>query len=218
MMLRSTRIARLVPAAMAVGALAVLTSSCATQSQEIKQFTAQGAQQQPSKYKGTELGIPLNVPAVTLKDTDGNPYDVKARTAGKLTLMYFGYTHCPDECPTAMADLAAALRLTPADQRAKVQVVFVTTDPDRDTGPVLKAWLAKFNPSFVGLTGTVAEVDNAAKLAGTPVDPPKKQADGSIAVDHGTQITAFEANGVAHVVWLSGVGAKDIAHDISLLD
>ncbi|GAA1957867.1 SCO family protein [Catenulispora subtropica] len=215
MMLRSLRIARLVPAAAAAGALAVLTASCASPSQEAASVS--GISQPQSKYKGTELGIPTPIPPVTLTDTDGKAYDLKAHAAGKVTLVYFGYTHCPDECPTAMADVAAALRLTPADKRAKVQVVFVTTDPERDTGPVIKDWLGKFDPSFVGLTGTVDQVDNAAKLAATPVEPPKKKADGSVEVDHGTQINAFGPDGVAHVVWLAGVTPKDIAHDIALL-
>ena len=212
---RSTRIARLVPMAAAIGALAVLSTACASPSQEVAQASQVSSQQ--SKYKGTELGVPTPIPAVTLTDFNGKPYDLKANAAGKVTLVYFGYTHCPDECPTTMADLAAALRLLPASTSAKVQVVFVTTDPDRDTGPVLKDWLGKFNPAFVGLTGTVAQVDNAAKLAATPVAPPVKKADGSIEVDHGTQVNAFGTDGLAHVVWLADVAPKDIAHDIALL-
>ncbi|MEY9907335.1 protein SCO1/2 [Catenulispora sp. MAP12-49] len=213
---RSTRIARLVPMAAAIGALAVLsTTACASPSQEVAQ--ASGVSTQQSEYKGTELAIPTPIPAVTLTDFNGKPYDLKANAAGKLTLVYFGYTHCPDECPTTMADLASALRLLPADKAAKVQVVFVTTDPDRDTAPVLKAWLGKFNPDFVGLTGTVAQVDDTAKLAATPVAPPVKNPDGTIEVDHGTQVNAFGTDGLAHVVWLAGVAPKDIAHDISLL-
>ncbi|NUP50592.1 MAG: SCO family protein [Catenulispora sp.] len=215
MMLRSTRIARLVPVAAAAGALAVFTASCASPSQEVASVS--NVSQPQSKYKGTELGIPTPIPPVTLTGVDGKPYDLKANSAGKVTLVYFGYTHCPDECPTAMADVAAALRLSSAQVRAKVQVVFVTTDPERDTGPVIKDWLAKFDPSFIGLTGTVQQVDDAAKLAATPVEPPKKNADGSVEVDHGTQINAFGTDGVAHVVWLAGVTPKDIAHDIALL-
>jgi protein SCO1/2 len=200
----------------AAGTLAVLTAGCATQSQEVASVSQGSAQS--SKYKGTELGIPVSIPAVTLTDEDGRPYDLKARNAGKITLVYWGYTSCPDVCPTTMADLAAALRLLPADQRSKFSVVFVTTDPGHDTSPVLKAWLAKFDPTFTGLTGAVADVDNAAKLAGVPVDPPSKQADGTTAVDHGTQVTAFGMDGVAHVVWLEGVTPKDIAHDLTVLD
>ncbi|WP_194897960.1 SCO family protein [Catenulispora pinisilvae] len=213
---RSTRIARLVPMAAAIGTLAVLATACASPSQEVAQASGQVSTQQ-SKYKGTELGIPTPIPPVTLTDFNGKPYDIKANAAGKLTLIYFGYTHCPDECPTTMADLAAALRLTPAAKRAEVQVLFVTTDPDRDTPSVMKAWLGKFDPSFIGLTGTVAQVDNTAKLAATPVQPPVKNPDGSIEVDHGTQVNAFGTDGLAHVVWLSDTSPSDIAHDISLL-
>ncbi|ACU71976.1 electron transport protein SCO1/SenC [Catenulispora acidiphila DSM 44928] len=212
---RSPRIARLVPMAAAIGALAVLSTACASPSQEVAQSSQVSTQQ--SKYKGTELAVPTPIPPVTLTDFNGKPYDLKANAAGKLTLVYFGYTHCPDECPTTMADLASALRLLPADKASKVRVVFVTTDPDRDTGPVLKDWLAKFNPSFVGLTGTITQVDDTAKLAATPVSPPVKNPDGTIEVDHGTQVNAFGTDGLAHVVWLSDVTPKDIAHDISLL-
>ncbi len=211
---RSPRIARLVPAAAAAGMLAVLTAACATPSQEV---AASGTVQQSSKYKGTELAIPVTIPDVTLTDTAGQPFALKARSAGKITLVYWGYTHCPDVCPTTMADIAEALRLLPADQRSQIGVDFITTDPQEDTAPVLKAWLGKFDPSFVGLTGTVDQVDGSAKAAGVPVDPPSKQADGSIAVDHGTQVSVFGKDGVAHVVWLEGVTSKDMAHDISVV-
>lgn len=211
---RSVRIARLVPAAAAAGMLAVLTAACATPSQEV---AASGTAQQSSKYKGTELAIPVTIPDVTLTDTAGRPFALKTHSAGKITLVYWGYTHCPDVCPTTMADIAEALRLLPAGQRSQIDVDFITTDPQEDTAPVLKAWLGKFDPSFVGLTGTVDQVDGSAKAAGVPVDPPSKQADGSIAVDHGTQVSVFGKDGVAHVVWLEGVTSKDMAHDISVV-
>ena len=215
MPLRSSRIARLVPAALAAGALAVLTSSCVSESVGTDPA---GRAVSVSKYKGTELAIPVSIPAVTLTDTAGQPYDLKARNAGKITLVYFGYTNCPDVCPTTMADLASALRLLPAAESAKVSVVFVTTDPDHDTAAVLKTWLGRFSPDFTGLTGTVSDVDNAGKLAGVPIDPPTKGADGTVTVDHGSQVTAFGANGQAHVAWLDGASPQDIAHDIPLLE
>lgn len=212
---RTARLARLVPAAAAAGLLAALSAACASPSQEVAGGTV--AQQQSSKYKGTELAIPVNIPDVTLTDTDGKPFALKAHSAGRITLVYWGYTHCPDVCPTTMADVAEALRLLPADQRAQIDVDFITTDPAEDTAPVLRAWLGKFNPAFVGLTGTVEQVDGSAKLAGVPVDPPTKQADGTMAVDHGTQVSVFGKDGVAHVVWLEGVTSKDMAHDISVV-
>src|SRR4051794_22585165 len=88
-------------------------------------------------------------PAFTLTGLDGKPYDFQAETKGRPTYLYFGYTHCPDECPTAMADLASALRRSPQQERDKAVVVFVTTDPDRDTPPVLRAFLDQFSTDFV---------------------------------------------------------------------
>jgi protein SCO1 len=219
MPLRSRRIARPVPTALAAGTLAVLTmltASCANPASGLSPDS--GISAPASIYKGTELAVLTPLPAVTLKDAAGQPYDLKARNAGKLTLVYFGYTNCPDVCPTTMADIAAALRLVSATQRAKVSVVFITTDPERDTGPVMKTWLAKFDPTFTALGGTVADVDNAAKLAGVPVNPPIKNADGTVEVDHGSQVTAFAPDGKARVVWLQGMTPQDIAHDIPLLE
>ena len=217
MPLRSHRPARLVSAALAAGTLAVLTASCASSPVQDSSASAP-ISTTASKYQGTELGIPVALPAVTLTDADGQPYDLKVRNTGKLTLVYFGYTHCPDVCPATMANVASALRSLAPAQRANVSVVFVTTDPDRDTAPVIKAWLGKFDATFTGLTGTVAEVDNAAKLAGVPVDPPIKNSDGTVEVDHGSQVTAFQPDGKARVVWLDSATPMNIAHDIPLLE
>src|SRR5215475_16013449 len=84
------------------------------------------------EYRGLKLDPPQPRPTFTLRDTEGRPFDFAARTRGRPTFLYFGYTHCPDICPTAMADVAAALRGVSASVRRTVQVVFVTTDPARD--------------------------------------------------------------------------------------
>ena len=106
------------------------------------------------------LTPPQPRPQFTLTDTAGKPYKFGTATAGKPTLLYFGYTHCPDVCPTTLADITQALQPVPAAMRSATQVVFVTTDVKRDTPAVLKAYLAKFDAGlpnqFVGLTGTQA--------------------------------------------------------------
>src|SRR5688572_16572522 len=84
-------------------------------------------------YHGEEPEPAPPRPSFELVDTDGEPFDFAERTAGKPTLLYFGYTNCPDECPTAMSDIAAAARRAPRDVQDDLQVVFVTTDPERDT-------------------------------------------------------------------------------------
>ena len=108
-------------------------------------------------FAGAVLHQPYHAPATELTDTDGRPFSLANSTDKRLTLVFFGYTHCPDECPTTMATLASAmLQLDDAD-RNNVQVVFVTTDPARDTGPVIRQWLDHFSSSFVGVTGPLAD-------------------------------------------------------------
>lgn len=167
--------------------------------------------------RGTQLSTPLPKPDITLTDTTGQPLNLRAATAGRLTLVYFGYTHCPDVCPTTMADVAAGLSETSADIRSKVAVVFITTDPERDTPGVLKSWLAQFNPSFIGLTGTPAQITGYARDLGITVEAPRRQADGSWLVDHSSQLTAFGPDGPARYVYLAGVTPVDYAHDIPML-
>jgi protein SCO1/2 len=167
--------------------------------------------------RGTALDAPLAKPATDLTDTAGKPYDLKTATAGELTFVYFGYTHCPDVCPTIMADLGSAMtKLTPA-QRAKVSVVFVTTDPDRDTGSVMRSWLRNFDASFIGLRGTWDQINGLATKLGVPLEKPVKQSSGQYTVDHGAQLTAFDPDGLARDVYFPGTPVEDYVHDVPLL-
>ena len=156
-------------------------------------------------------------PRFTLTDTSGHPYDLAARTRGKLIYLYFGYTHCPDVCPLTMGDLSAALRLQPAAVRRGVAVVFVTVDPHRDTTRVLRRWLARYGPEFVGLTGTMRQILAAAHAAGIPLVPPTVAPDKNYAVDHSSLLLAYSPDDRAHVVYSQGFGARDFAHDMPLL-
>lgn len=152
---------------------------------------------------------PFAKPHLVLTDDQGRPFDLVKRTAGKPTLLYFGYTHCPDICPTTMADIAVAVAKLPAAERAEPQVVFVTTDPARDTPQRLHQWLQAFNPGFVGLTGDFTTIQRAAKTLGIAIDKPVKQPDGSYTVTHGAEVFAFAAkDGLAHELFPSGTSAQ----------
>ncbi len=135
-------------------------------------------------------------------------------------LLYFGYTHCPDVCPTTMADLAQALRKMHPDVQNRIQVVFVTSDPARDTVPVMKAWLGNFDASlvhhFVGLTASIRQIDAVATEVGVPLSPPSKAPNGTITVDHGAQTLAFVA-GKASLLWTAATSPADYGHDIGEL-
>src|SRR6185503_11265117 len=101
--------------------------------------------------RGFELGAPLPRPSFTLTATDGKPYAFAKETAGKLTLLFFGYTNCPDVCPVHAANIAEIIKDLPWEDRQRVSFVFVTTDPDRDSLPQLRKWLDNFDSTFVGL-------------------------------------------------------------------
>ncbi|MDQ6648889.1 MAG: SCO family protein [Actinomycetota bacterium] len=168
-------------------------------------------------YFGIGLQPAPRKPAFTLTRTDGQPFPLSTATAGMLTYLYFGYTQCPDACPTAMADLALALGRQPAAVRSRVRVVFVTTDPARDTPAVLQAWLAHFDSSFIGLTGTQADIQVAERLAGVPLARPEPVAGGGYSVQHSAELFAYSPDGLSHVVYADGFTSAQYAHDMPLL-
>jgi protein SCO1 len=170
-----------------------------------------------SPFNGILLGRPFAKPEFTLTDSDDRTYDFAQQTNDRLTLLYFGYTHCPDVCPTTMADLAAALRALPAAESSKITVVFVSTDPTRDTPSVLHTWLAQFDPAFIGLTGSFATIQQAAAALAIPIMAPVKEADGNYTITHGAEVLAFNTDDKAHVVYTAGTTVPQYDHDLPLL-
>ncbi len=168
------------------------------------------------EFHGTWLERPLPQPDVTLTDTSGKPFDLRRGTAGRLTLVYFGYTHCPDICPTTLADLTGALRNLTKAQRDKISVVFITTDPDRDTPDVIKSWLAAFDSSIVGLTGDYATIRAAARSAGIALEPPATKK-GAYEVTHGAQVIAFDGTHQGRLIFSSGTSSADYVADLRQL-
>jgi protein SCO1 len=100
-----------------------------------------------------------------LVDQEGKPFQL-SQMRGKAVLFSFGFTHCPNVCPTTLSDLAKVYQALPAKDRAKVQVLFVSIDPHRDKPETMKNYIPYFNDSFIGLTGTDAQVAEAAKAYG----------------------------------------------------
>jgi protein SCO1/2 len=159
---------------------------------------------------GAELG-----PDFRLTDHDG-----KARTLadfrGKVVALFFGYTHCPDVCPTTLADLAGALRLLGADA-ARVQVLFVTVDPKRDTPELLRNYVPAFNPTFLGLYGDAAATAKVTKdfriyAAERPGSTPE-----TYTVDHSAQTLVFDPQGRVRLVFSYGMAADKMAADLKVL-
>ncbi|MCA1712244.1 MAG: SCO family protein [Actinobacteria bacterium] len=159
----------------AAGACAIAVTACgAAAGSSTTSGVVDVRDAQASRLHGTEIGDVIRRPAMRLRDTSGALFDLRARPRGELTMLFFGYTRCPDVCPTTMADLAAARRAAPADMGARVRVVFVTEDPRRDAPPALRAWLDRYDPGFVGLIGgnpASAAALNALKAPATEVQP-----------------------------------------------
>ncbi len=165
-------------------------------------------------YQGFGLVPPQPRPSFTLTDTDGKRFSF-SQTAGRPTLLYFGYTRCPDVCPTTMADVAQALQAVPAKIRQATYVVFVTTDVKHDTGPVIAAWLRHFDPGlprqFVGLTGSQAQIDAAQASAHVQL----AEDDGQL---HAADVVLYGADDYAHVKYLQSDNESDqISHDLRLV-
>ena len=172
------------------------------------------------KYRGGLVSPPLPKPKFTLTDTSGSPFDFALKTKGYTTLLFFGYTHCPDMCPLQMSTIARALREIPVASADRFKVVFVTTDPTRDSPQVLRSWLDHFDKRFVGLTGSEAEIA-AAQIAAN-LSPAKKSAvrpDGNYEeVGHAAFVLAYTKDNLAHVIYPVGVKEEDWVHDLPYLE
>ena len=141
-------------------------------------------------------------PDFVFTDTRGRPFDFRERTRQRTTLLYFGYTHCPDVCPLQMAHIAAALHRLDPDLARQVTVVFVTVDSARDTPQRLRQWLDQFDSSFVGLTGSLERVN--AVQTGTRIlaaSRPEPDGRGGYTMRHSAPVLAFTRDDSAHVAF-----------------
>lgn len=165
---------------------------------------------QGSDISGTGLGADL---AIT--DTTGQLRTLEDYK-GKVTVVFFGFTQCPDVCPTALAELSQTLNLL-GDKADDVQVVLVSVDPERDTPEILSAYVGAFHPSFVGLTGTPEQLHKAAQsfkayYAKAPGPTPEEYT-----MDHTASFYVFDKKGDVRVLISGDASAEDIASDIKQL-
>ncbi|MFJ6212092.1 SCO family protein [Streptomyces sp. NPDC092296] len=213
---RSRRIAA--PAALALAAALGLSACGSAATGAAGQEMAVSKSASNSPYQATVLPAAYQKPDLVLGDTSGKPFSLRERTAGKAVLLYFGYTSCPDVCPTTMGDIAVALQKLPAEQRDRIQVVFVSTDPERDTPAKLRSWLDSFDKSFIGLTGDLAKVKAAAASLHVLVEDPIVNKDGTVTSSHGAEVLGFlPSDDRAHLLYLSQSSVAVFAHDLPLL-
>jgi protein SCO1 len=152
---------------------------------------------------------------LALTDHNGQPRTL-ADFKGKVTVVFFGYTQCPDVCPTTMAELAEVKRALGADG-AKVQGIFVTVDPERDTTELLKGYIGNFGPDFVALRGTPDQIKAAAKEFKVFYAKVPGKAEGSYTMDHTAGSYVFDTQGRVRLFTRYGSGSKALADDLKLL-
>ncbi len=135
---------------------------------------------------------------------------------GKAVAIFFGYTHCPDVCPSTMSEMNQAMQLLGKDAN-RVQVLFVTVDPERDTPAVLASYVPAFNPAFLGLYGSIAETAEVAKNFKIFYQKVKSKDGKSYSMDHSAGTYVFDPAGNLRLFMKYGVGAQSIAHDLHIL-
>jgi protein SCO1/2 len=166
---------------------------------------------------GAVLPTPYAASDIPLSDTDGDEQALDTVTADaqdELTLVFFGYTHCPDICQIVMADIASALTRLDDGERERVGMTFVTTDPARDDEATLRAYLDRFDPSFEGLTGPLPRIVDVGHSLGVAIEKGERMPSGGYEVSHGTQVLGLLPDGTAPVVWTEGTGPDRIAQDL----
>lgn len=168
-------------------------------------------------YRGGLVAPPLPKPRFVLTDTSGVPYDFWDKTQGVITLLFFGYTNCPDECPMHMMNIGAALKRLPPGVAGQVKLVFVTTDPARDTPAEIRQWLDHFDKHAVGLTGSESAIQAVEKAAGVPLAQKAGASGGGYGVAHANFVLAYTKDNRAHVIYPGGVSKDDWVHDLPLL-
>jgi protein SCO1/2 len=180
---------------------------------------AEAADPEDGELLGTTLGSPYQVPELALTDTDSAAYSLASDTTKPLTLVFFGFTNCPDICNFVMANLAQSMTRLSGDDRDDVDVVFVTTDPARDDERALRRYLDQFDPGFTGLTGSLDDLKRVGEAFHVFFEKGKRLPTGGYDVAHGTHVFAVDEDDEVSVVWNSETTGAEFATDIhTLLD
>lgn len=173
------------------------------------------AKQAEVGFTGTDVSGAKMGDDLGLLDQDGKVRHI-SDFKGKAVVLFFGYTHCPDVCPTTMAELAKAMTLL-ASKAENVQVIFVTLDPERDTATVLKEYVPSFNRRFIGLRGDEATTKRVAKDFKIFYARQESSSKSGYSIDHSAGAYMFDKQGNLRIYMNPGQGAGDIAKDLQKL-
>jgi protein SCO1 len=203
-----------------------VAAGCGSDDGADSQPTATASAADEAGFRGVRVEPPIPKPDFTLTDTDGQEFDIGDETDGFVTLIYLGYTSCPDICPLHMFDIAETLKAMDPEDAEQIKVLFITTDPERDTPEVMRRWLDLFNPGFIGLTADQETLDQlqlaVGATPGRPYDTDRAGEDG-YEVSHAAYVMAFaREDNLAHTVYptldnATGFGRDAWLNDMTLL-
>ncbi|MDN5727761.1 MAG: SCO family protein [Propionibacteriales bacterium] len=176
-----------------------------------------GDEGRPSEFRGTKLDSPYEVPDTVLTDSSGQSYNLRTSPSKPVTLIFFGYTNCPDVCIGVLSDVATALKRSDPQVRDQITVVFITTDPARDNPQAIRDYLERIDPSFVGLTGNLDTIKGTAGQLGVAIEGLKKLPSGGYEVGHGAQVIGVDSADRGVVLWTTGTAVGDLMADFATL-
>jgi protein SCO1/2 len=169
----------------------------------------------PSQFRGTLMPTPIPAADFTLTSASGEAVSL-SDYRDEIVLLYFGYTFCPDICPTTLSELSEVQRELD-DAGEKIQVVMVTVDPERDTPEKLGEYVAHFHPDFAGLSGTKEEIDAAGEGFGIYYEKNEGSEATGYLVDHTARVFVVDPQGNYQLSFSYGTPVEDIVHDLRLL-
>ena len=172
---------------------------------------------QAYKFRGSVIDPPVAASNFTLKDQNGQTFQLGDQR-GKIVLMFFGYTNCPDVCPTTLLQFKQA-RAQLGNQAERVRFVFITVDPERDTTEKMKAYLSAIDPAILGLGGSQAELESVWKAYGVyrqkqPGQSPDEYAD---LIEHSGRVYLIDAQGNLRLTYPFGLLPDDVVQDVTYL-
>jgi protein SCO1/2 len=199
----------------AVLVVAALVAGCGAAPSSSTALTAQGLTRAADGWYGMPLTIERSLPRATLLTTSGRELRLDEELLGTPTLLFFGYSSCPDICPIHLAAIASAMDQT-RTRYDQIQVVFVSVDPDRDTPERIDEFLAHFSSRMIGLHADLDVIEEALRqldLPGPIVEGPDPRGEGDL-IGHPAQVIGFDASGRALRVWPFGTRRADWVADI----
>ncbi len=171
---------------------------------------------QPASFRGTAYDSPFPIaPNFILTDAKGQPFSLN-ENEGKITLLFFGYTYCPDICPTTLSELKLTMEKL-GDNAVNARVVFISVDPGRDTSEHMQKYVERLNPSFIGLSGTEEELEPIWNQYGIFREVVERTSETNYIINHTARVFLIDAKGNLRLSFGFQTPPEDIAHDIEII-